>query len=99
MGAIAESFADRVILTNDNPRHEAPEQIIDNIRAGLREGSDVVIEMDRARAIRYALQHADAQDVVVVAGKGHETYQQIGDDKLPFSDTEVVSAILSGGQT
>ena len=99
MGAIAESFADRVILTNDNPRHEAPEQIIDNIRAGLREGSDVVIEMDRARAIRYALQHADAQDVVVVAGKGHETYQQIGDDKLPFSDTEVVSALLSGGQT
>jgi UDP-N-acetylmuramoyl-L-alanyl-D-glutamate--2,6-diaminopimelate ligase len=96
MGAIAESFTDHVILTNDNPRHEAPQKIIDDIRAGLRKGSDVVVEMDRARAIRYAITHAAMQDVVVVAGKGHETYQQIGDDKLPFSDIEVVSRFFAG---
>ena len=57
-----------------------------------------MIEMDRARAIRYALHHADKQDVVVIAGKGHETYQQIGDNKFPFSDTAVVAAFLSGEQ-
>ena len=98
MGAIAQSFADRVVLTNDNPRHEAAEQIIEQIRAGISDDNDVVIEMDRARAIRYALHHADKQDVVVIAGKGHETYQQIGDNKFPFSDTAVVAAFLSGEQ-
>jgi len=97
MGAIAESFADHVILTNDNPRHEAPERIIEQIRAGIRDNQAVVIEMDRARAIRHALAHAAVNDVVVVAGKGHETYQQIGDTKLLFSDLDVVSAFYSGG--
>ena len=96
MGAIAENFADQVVLTNDNPRHEAPEQIIENIRAGIRNANATMIEMDRARAIRYALHHADKQDVVVIAGKGHETYQQIGDKKIPFSDSDVVTAFLSG---
>ena len=96
MGAIAENFADQVVLTNDNPRHEAPEQIIENIRAGIRNANATMIEMDRARAISYALHHADKQDVVVIAGKGHETYQQIGDKKIPFSDSDVVTAFLSG---
>jgi UDP-N-acetylmuramoyl-L-alanyl-D-glutamate--2,6-diaminopimelate ligase len=96
MGAIAESFTDHVILTNDNPRHEAPQQIIDDIRAGLPDNNAAMIELDRARAIRHALAHATAKDVVVIAGKGHETYQQIGDDKLPFSDLEVVTAFFSG---
>lgn len=98
MGAIAESFADAVILTNDNPRHEAPEQIIENIRAGFRGTKEIAIEMDRERAIHFALQHADKKDVVVIAGKGHETYQQVGDNKLPFSDTAVVAAFMLGGQ-
>ena len=96
MGAIAESFSDHVVLTNDNPRHEAPEQIIEQIRAGFRDDKAVEIEMDRARAIRHALAHAAVNDVVVVAGKGHETYQQIGDDKFAFSDLEVVTAFYSG---
>jgi UDP-N-acetylmuramoyl-L-alanyl-D-glutamate--2,6-diaminopimelate ligase len=96
MGAIAESFADRVILTNDNPRHEAPAQIIENIRAGIREKNEVMLELDRARAIRYALQHAEKHDVVVIAGKGHETYQQIGDTRLPFSDAAVVTRFFTG---
>ncbi|MBI1422752.1 MAG: UDP-N-acetylmuramoyl-L-alanyl-D-glutamate--2,6-diaminopimelate ligase [Gammaproteobacteria bacterium] len=96
MGAIAESFTDHVILTNDNPRHEQPEKIIEDIRAGLRKDSDVVIEQDRARAIRHAIAHAAQQDVVVIAGKGHETYQQIGDEKLPFSDMDVVTRMFAG---
>lgn len=99
MGAIAENFADRIILTNDNPRHEAPEQIIADIRAGFRDANNVVIEMDRTHAIRYALQHAKSNDVVIIAGKGHETYQQVGDTKLPFSDSAVVTSFLSGEPT
>lgn len=99
MGAIAESFADAVILTNDNPRHEVPAQIIEQIRAGFRGSKQTMIEMDRERAIHYALQHADSNDVVVIAGKGHETYQQIGDAKLPFSDTAVVAAYLLGAKS
>jgi len=96
MGSIAQSFADHVVLTSDNPRHEAPQDIIDDIQAGLRDKSAVVVELDRASAIRYALDNADEQDVVIIAGKGHETYQQIGDEKLPFSDSDVVNAIFAG---
>lgn len=96
MGAIAESFSDHVILTNDNPRHEEPQKIIDDIRAGLRQASDAVIEMDRTHAIRHALAYATEKDVVVIAGKGHETYQQVGDARLPFSDLNVVNAFFSG---
>jgi UDP-N-acetylmuramoyl-L-alanyl-D-glutamate--2,6-diaminopimelate ligase len=99
MGAIAESFSDHVILTNDNPRHEEPQKIVDDICAGFGNSSEVMIEMDRERAIRYAIAHADAQDVVVIAGKGHETYQQIGDTRLPFSDLEIVNAFFSGDQS
>lgn len=96
MGAIAESFADEVILTNDNPRHESPQEIIASIRAGINNTSDVLEEPDRARAIRYALHHAKESDVVVIAGKGHETYQQVGDEKIPFSDVDIVKAFWSG---
>lgn len=96
MGAIAESFADAVILTNDNPRHESPETIISAIREGMGNDSDVIEEPDRERAIQYALHHATARDVVVIAGKGHETYQQVGDEKIPFNDINVVRAFWSG---
>ncbi len=96
MGAIAENFSDHVTLTNDNPRHESPEQIIDQIRAGFRNGSTAVIELDRTQAIRHALTYATPQDVVVIAGKGHETYQQVGDSRLPYSDFDVVTTFFSG---
>lgn len=96
MGAIAQSFADEVILTNDNPRHESPQAIIDSICAGIDNLSAVQQEPDRARAIRYALHHAQRNDVVVIAGKGHETYQQVGDEKIPFSDIEIVNAFWAG---
>jgi len=96
MGAIAENFSDHVILTNDNPRHEQPQQIIDDICAGLRDKHAVTVELDRAQAIQHALENASAEDVVIIAGKGHETYQLIGESRLPFSDHEVVSAFFAG---
>jgi UDP-N-acetylmuramoyl-L-alanyl-D-glutamate--2,6-diaminopimelate ligase len=92
MGAIAERLADVVILTNDNPRHEDPQAILVEIAGGMRSTPTVV--PDRTQAIRAALREARAGDIVLVAGKGHEDYQQIGDRRLPYSDRETVSALL-----
>lgn len=95
MGAIAAEKAEIVILTSDNPRSEDPSAIIEEIRAGL-EGSDadVHIEVDRARAIELALDIASEGDLVLVAGKGHENYQIIGDQRLHFDDREVIVELL-----
>ncbi len=98
MGAIAERLASHVVLTNDNPRHETPEKIIDGIQSGMTEARHVVVELDRTKAIEYALSNASSDDIVLVAGKGHETYQQVGDSRLPFSDQQVVQEILDGGK-
>ena len=92
MGAIAEQLADVVILTNDNPRHEEPTAIIREISAGM--GTTPTIVPDRTQAIRAALREALAGDIVLVAGKGHEDYQQIGDQRLPYSDRDTVRALL-----
>jgi UDP-N-acetylmuramoyl-L-alanyl-D-glutamate--2,6-diaminopimelate ligase len=92
MGAVAEKLADHVILTDDNPRTETPQSIVKDILSGMQ--TTPHIEHDRKAAILYAVQAASEQDVVLVAGKGHETYQQIGDKKLPFSDRDTVKAIL-----
>jgi len=95
MGAIAEQFADQVMLTSDNPRHEQPDAIIAEIRAGLKEPQRVLIQSDRLQALRDVIKSAAAGDYVLVAGKGAETYQQIGDEKRPFSDVLKVEEILS----
>jgi UDP-N-acetylmuramoyl-L-alanyl-D-glutamate--2,6-diaminopimelate ligase len=92
MGAIAERLADVVILTSDNPRHEQPLAIIHEIAAGMRSTPSIVPE--RVQAIRAALGEARAGDVVLVAGKGHEDYQQVGDRRLPYSDRDTVRALL-----
>jgi UDP-N-acetylmuramoyl-L-alanyl-D-glutamate--2,6-diaminopimelate ligase len=93
MGAIAERLADRVVVTSDNPRGEDPQAIIAAIRAGMRGGAEV--ETDRGAAIRAALAQADARDVVLLAGKGHEPYQEIAGERLPFSDIEVARQALA----
>jgi len=90
MGAAVARYADVAVLTSDNPRHEDPLAIIDDVKPGLREARRVVIEPDRKRAIELALSEMRPEDVLVVAGKGHETTQQIGDVKQPFSDAAVV---------
>lgn len=93
MGAVAERYADAVVLTNDNPRTEDPQQIIDDICAGLKQPGAAHVETDRGDAIAYALQAAGPGDVVLIAGKGHETVQIIGNRTLPFSDRERVMAL------
>ncbi len=92
MGRIAEALADEVILTDDNPRREDPDGIIEEIAAGMSARPAVV--RDRAAAIRRALEGARAGDVVLVAGKGHEEYQQVGDTRQPYSDRDTVRTLL-----
>jgi len=92
MGQIAEHLADIVILTNDNPRHEDPAFIIREISAGMQTVPSIV--PDRVQAIRAALSEACVGDTVLVAGKGHEDYQQVGDQRLAYSDRDTVRALL-----
>jgi UDP-N-acetylmuramoyl-L-alanyl-D-glutamate--2,6-diaminopimelate ligase len=94
MGAIAAEYSDAVVLTNDNPRSELPEQIAADIQAGIPEQAVLHIELDRAAAIAYALKAAAPEDIVLIAGKGHETEQIIGKRILPFSDIETVKKLL-----
>lgn len=94
MGAIASALADRAYVTSDNPRSEDPRRIIEEIVAGMKAGS-FVVEADRRRAIERAIAQAQSGDVVLVAGKGHETYQIVGDRILPFDDSAVASEALA----
>jgi UDP-N-acetylmuramoyl-L-alanyl-D-glutamate--2,6-diaminopimelate ligase len=92
MGRIAESLADRVILTDDNPRTEDPEAIVAEIQAGMSNPATVIRE--RREAIAHAIAAAGPADIVLVAGKGHEDYQQVGQERLPYSDRSTVRELL-----
>lgn len=94
MGAIASEYSDHIVLTNDNPRGENPSLIASEIEAGIPAGHSVHTELDRATAIRYAIQAADARDIVLIAGKGHETEQIIGNQIFPLSDIAIVQSIF-----
>jgi UDP-N-acetylmuramoyl-L-alanyl-D-glutamate--2,6-diaminopimelate ligase len=94
MGSIAEVLADHVILTDDNPRTEDAKGIVADILSGISNRSIVEVEHDRATAIRSALKQAVSNDMVLIAGKGHEDYQIIGQEKHHFSDREVVEDFL-----
>ena len=94
MGGVAVQFADRVVLTDDNPRGEHGAAIIQQIRAGMRDPAKAVVIHDRAAAIAHAIDRAGEDDVVLVAGKGHEEYQLVGSQRRPFSDRRVVSDTL-----
>jgi len=93
MGAVAERYADVMVLTDDNPRTEDARKIVSDIRSGLKQPAAVHIEHDRAHAIGWAMQHAGENDIVLIAGKGHETVQIVGNRSVPFSDRERVRAI------
>jgi UDP-N-acetylmuramoyl-L-alanyl-D-glutamate--2,6-diaminopimelate ligase len=89
MGAVAAQGSDLAFLTSDNPRDEDPEAIIEEVLTGVpggRKNPHIVVEEDRRVAIRRALDAAAPGDVVVIAGKGHETYQEIAGRRLPFDD-------------
>ena len=94
MGEVAARLADRVVLTSDNPRSEDPLAIIDAIRAGMPADAPVAVEPDRAAAIAVALEEAQAGDVVVIAGKGHEAVQVVGDRSIDFDDRAVAREAL-----
>jgi UDP-N-acetylmuramyl-tripeptide synthetase len=94
MAAAAEAFADAVVLTSDNPRSESPQAIVAAMVQGLQHPEKVTIDTDRASAIHALIDQADSQDVVLVAGKGHETYQEIQGVRHAFSDVEHVQAAL-----
>ena len=94
MAGVAEEFADRVIVTSDNPRNEAPQAIADEILAGFASMAKVTVELDRRAAITMAIDEARPGDVVVIAGKGHETYQIVGDVAKDFDDREVAAEVL-----
>jgi UDP-N-acetylmuramoyl-L-alanyl-D-glutamate--2,6-diaminopimelate ligase len=105
MGAVAARLSDLVVLTSDNPRSEVPDRIIDDITRGLappvepgaprRPATPFVVNADRRQAIEHAVRVARPGDLVVIAGKGHEKYQVIGDRTLPFDDVEVARAALA----
>ncbi|GAA4853566.1 UDP-N-acetylmuramoyl-L-alanyl-D-glutamate--2,6-diaminopimelate ligase [Luteimonas vadosa] len=94
MAAIAERGADLVIVTDDNPRGEDGDAIVEGILAGFDARDAAIVERDRAAAIARAIGHAGAGDIVLIAGKGHEPYQEIRGVRLDFDDTAVASAVL-----
>jgi len=94
MGRIAQQLADRVVLTSDNPRHEAPGQILAQILGGMAPGAHVEVIEDRAAAIQHALNRAEPADVVLVAGKGHEDYQEVAGTRRTFLDLAVAADAL-----
>lgn len=99
MGEVVSAGSDRFIITSDNPRSEAPSAIAAEIRAGCVRAADA-IELDRGRAIAQAIASADASDVVLIAGKGHECWQEIAGERLAFSDREVaVQALRQRAET
>ncbi len=95
MGRAAAEIADRIVLTSDNPRSEDPESIIREIASGIPDGVAYETEPDRGRAIRRAIALAEPGDVVLVAGKGHESYQEIRGVRHPFDDRKAVKTILA----
>jgi UDP-N-acetylmuramoyl-L-alanyl-D-glutamate--2,6-diaminopimelate ligase len=95
MGKVASQYADLIFLTEDNPRSEDPEAIAQQIMHGVEDKTKVQIIIDRAEGIKKALKAARAGDTLVLAGKGHEDYQIIGDKKIHFSDKETVLEFLN----
>jgi len=95
MGRVAASLAKKVIVTSDNPRHEDPEVIVENILEGISDTSNVIVELNRKKAIQIALDMQEEEEVVVILGKGDEAYQIIYDEKFVFDDREVVRELLN----
>ena len=95
MAAVAEKNADHVVVTSDNPRSEKPEHIISQILRGLSHHESVAVEADRARAIAETIREAAPADVILLAGKGHETYQEVAGVRHPFDDRAAAREALA----
>ncbi|THB71635.1 MAG: UDP-N-acetylmuramoyl-L-alanyl-D-glutamate--2,6-diaminopimelate ligase [Gammaproteobacteria bacterium] len=96
MGRVAYELADNIFITDDNPRTENSMSIISDIMSGCKSDENVEVEQNRAAAIKLAINHAQKGDVVLIAGKGHETYQFIGSRQVPFDDRAEVKRVLRG---
>ena len=96
MGKVAAHYAKKIYVTSDNPRHEDPDAIIADILKGIEGHESVTVDPNRRNAIAAALQEREGEEVLLILGKGDETYQQIYDEKLPFDDREVVRELLAG---
>ena len=96
MAKVAETYADKIIVTTDNPRHEDPQSIIDEVLTGFSSLDNVEVILDRRQAIDIAISNALPGDVVLLAGKGHETSQIVGDVHIAFDDRRVARELLSG---
>ena len=94
MGRVVSKLAKKVFITSDNPRNEDPDLIVQDILSGIEDSSNVVVELNRKEAIKKALNEQSGEEVVVILGKGDESYQIIYDQKLPFDDREVVKELL-----
>ena len=94
LGDIAQRGADHLVITSDNPRSEVPFRIVSDLRAGLSR-EPMITELDRGLAIEMAIARARSNDVVLIAGKGHEDYQVIGTTKRPFDDRAEARAALA----
>jgi UDP-N-acetylmuramoyl-L-alanyl-D-glutamate--2,6-diaminopimelate ligase len=90
MGGMAAKRADVAIFTSDNPRTEDPEQILREMEEGVESGDKYLKIVDRHEAVKTAVMLAEPRDIILLAGKGHEDYQIVGTEKLPFNDKEVV---------
>jgi UDP-N-acetylmuramoyl-L-alanyl-D-glutamate--2,6-diaminopimelate ligase len=104
MGAVAGRLSDVIVITSDNPRREDPGRIIDEVQRGItgdtrRSGSQLFAIADRRAAIMKAIEIARPGDLVLLAGKGHEKYQIIGDASLPFDDVAVAREVLARRRT
>lgn len=99
MGEVSGEMADLTIITSDNPRYEEPQAIIDDIKTGIHKTKGKYIEIiDRKEAIRYAIEHGQPKDVIVLAGKGHEDYQEIKGKKYPMDERNLIAEILKEGK-
>lgn len=94
MGAAVARLSDVAVLTSDNPRHEDPEAIMHDVMPGLASAHEVIADADRRQAIRKALAMLRPGDALLVAGKGHESTQQDGDVRHPFSDQQTIRELL-----
>ena len=98
MGEVSSKLSDLTIVTSDNPRNEEPQAIIDDIVTGVkRADGEYITIIDRKEAIRYAIEHAKEGDVIVLAGKGHEDYQEIQGKKYHMDEREIVEEIAADG--
>ena len=97
MGEVSGKLADLTIITSDNPRDEEPQEIIDDIKIGIGKTNGKYVEIiDRKEAIAYAIHHGQPGDIVVLAGKGHEDYQEIKGKKYPMDERVLIADILAG---